>query len=369
MSFLLALFSLAISTGAASSHEVRPAIGDVTIKEGEVTIELSLNLEAMIAEIDLNGLENTEGAPQEADYDRLRALPPAALETQFRAYWPQMRKDLRIETAAGRAEAELIKVEIPVRGDLALPRDSRIVLRASASGDVRIGWAKRYGALILRQQGVAEPNAAFTGMLNGGEMSPALNEQGGMSEGAGETFLRYVGVGFDHIIPKGLDHILFVLGLFFLAPRLWPLLWQVSAFTLAHTITLALGSANIIVVSPSIVEPLIAASIVYVAVENIFFRDLQWWRPALIFGFGLLHGLGFASVLDEFGLPDAQFIPALVGFNVGVEVGQLAVIAIAFVLVGYWFRNKPWYRTAIAIPASIAIAAVGAFWVVERTLL
>ena len=182
------------------------------------------------------------------------------------------------------------------------------------------------------------------------------------------AFASYIPVGFDHIVPKGLDHILFVLGLFFLSARLGPLFWQISAFTLAHTVTLALGALGWVSVSGAIVEPLIAASIVFVAVENIFSKGLSPWRPAIVFGFGLLHGLGFASVLGEFGLPTGQFIPALIGFNVGVEVGQLAVIAVAFSLVG-WFVRKDWYRTAISIPASLAIAAVGVWWVIERTIL
>ncbi len=119
----------------------------------------------------------------------------------------------------------------------------------------------------------------------------------------------------------------------------------------------------------SIVEPLIAASIVYVAVENILTDGLSRWRPFVIFGFGLLHGLGFASVLGEYGLPSNQFFPALIGFNIGVELGQLTVIAIAFAAVGYWFRDKPWYRARIAIPASVLIALVGAYWFVERVFL
>jgi len=175
-------------------------------------------------------------------------------------------------------------------------------------------------------------------------------------------------VGFDHIVPKGLDHILFVLGLFFLSPKLGALFWQGSAFTLAHTVTLALGALGWVNVPGSIVEPLIAASIVAVAVENIVSGGLSKWRPLVIFGFGLLHGLGFASVLGEFGLPEGQFIPALLGFNIGVELGQLAVIAVAFALV-FWAVRKEWYRRVIAIPASLVIAAIGAFWVVERTLL
>jgi hypothetical protein len=111
---------------------------------------------------------------------------------------------------------------------------------------------------------------------------------------------------------------------------------------------------------------LIAATIVYVAVENIFARRLHVWRPPLVLGFGLLHGLGFASVLTSFGLPQGGFIAALIGFNVGVELGQLAVIGAAFLLVGIWFRRKTWYRAAIAIPASAVIASVGVVWFVER---
>jgi hydrogenase/urease accessory protein HupE len=122
-------------------------------------------------------------------------------------------------------------------------------------------------------------------------------------------------------------------------------------------------------VSGSIVEPIIAASIVYVGIENVRQTELTRWRPVVIFVFGLLHGLGFASVLGEFGLPAGQFIPALIGFNIGVEVGQLTVIAIAFLAVGVWFGRKAWYRSFIAIPASLVIATIGAYWVVERTLL
>jgi hypothetical protein len=148
-----------------------------------------------------------------------------------------------------------------------------------------------------------------------------------------------------------------------------PLLWQISAFTLAHTVTLALGALEIVRIPPEIVEPLIAASIVYVGVENVLSKGLTPWRPVIVFAFGLLHGLGFASVLADFGLGASHFVPKLIGFNVGVELGQLAVIAIAFVLVGLWFGRKPWYKERIANPASVAIALVGAWWVVERTLL
>ena len=228
---------------------------------------------------------------------------------------------------------------------------------------IQVGWAEAYGALVLRQMAVDKP---YDGYLEAGALSDPIPLSGGGQVGQWQTFFNYIPVGFDHIIPKGLDHILFVLGLFFLSTQIRPLLWQITAFTLAHTVTLALGALGYVTIPASIVEPIIAASIVYVAVENILTDGLSRWRPLVVFCFGLLHGLGFASVLGEFGLPDSAFIPALLGFNLGVEFGQLTVIAAAFALVGFWFRGKPWYRPAIAIPASAVIACVGAYWFVQR---
>lgn len=179
---------------------------------------------------------------------------------------------------------------------------------------------------------------------------------------------QFIALGFWHIIPTGPDHILFVLGLFLLSPTLKPLLWQVTAFTLAHSVTLALAMNGIVNLPPHIVEPLIAASIAFVAIENLFTSKLQPWRPIIVFAFGLLHGLGFAGVMSELNLPDGQFVPALVGFNLGVELGQLAVIAAALLAVG-WFRQSRGYRWGVVIPASIAIASIGIYWTIQRTMM
>ena len=182
----------------------------------------------------------------------------------------------------------------------------------------------------------------------------------------GQVVRTSLGLGFTHILPKGTDHILFVLGIFLLSIHIRPILMQVTAFTVAHTITLALTIYGVVSLSPRIVEPLIALSIVYVAVENILTPKLSPWRVAVVFAFGLLHGMGFAGVLAQLGLPRSEFLPALLSFNAGVELGQLAVISIAFLLIGLPFRNKSWYRKRIVIPGSIAIAAVGLFWFVQR---
>jgi hypothetical protein len=179
------------------------------------------------------------------------------------------------------------------------------------------------------------------------------------------TALKYLALGFHHIVPTGPDHMLFVLGLFLLSTRLKPLLWQVTAFTVAHSITLGLALYGVVRAPPNIVEPIIAASIAFVAIENLFTTELKPWRPIVVFAFGLVHGLGFAGALQQTGLPRNQFATALVTFNVGVELGQLAVIALAFALVGC-FRKRSWYRRYIVLPGSAAIAAIAVFWTIQR---
>jgi hypothetical protein len=168
-------------------------------------------------------------------------------------------------------------------------------------------------------------------------------------------------------VPKGLDHILFVLGMFLLTRAVRPILLQVTAFTLAHSLTLGLTMDGVVSLPSRIVEPLIAVSIVYVAVENVMTTRVTPWRPAVVFVFGLLHGMGFAGVLRELHLPRGEFIPALISFNVGIELAQLTVIAIAFACTrGVWCRDPRWYRARVVVPASAAIAVTALMWTVQR---
>ena len=178
---------------------------------------------------------------------------------------------------------------------------------------------------------------------------------------------RYVQMGYMHILPNGLDHILFVLGLFLLSTRLKPLLWQITAFTVAHSLTLALSLYGLVRLPPTIIEPVIAVSIAFIAIENLFTTDLKPWRPFVVFGFGLVHGMGFAGALKDLGLQRHDFLTALVGFNAGVELGQLSVVALALFAVG-WFRSRPGYRRLVVVPASVMIAAVAVFWTFQRLL-
>ena len=427
---LLSSIAVAIFTfvSAATAHEVLPSIADVELEGDQLYFDVRLNIETFVAGIDQAATVDTDNTPEAIDYDALRALEPSALEAMFREFWPDMEKRITVTVDNEQRVLSLVDVTVEPVGNKDIPRDGHIRFSAEVSSDAQnlsVGWAKKFGVLILRQQGVSAP---YDGYLEPGATSPVFSLTGGDQASGWQTFVRYIPVGFDHIVPKGLDHILFVLGLFFLSTKMRPLLWQISAFTLAHTITLALAALGYVSVPASIVEPLIAASIVYVAIENLFTDGLSPWRPFVIFGFGLLHGLGFASVLAEFGLPEGSFIPALIGFNIGVEIGQLAVVAVAFVCVmkavrlsqsgagsrliaGFYLvamvlavgllvpiSNTDYfgdllplvgaialllgfsaasvvvgrydsYREIVALPGSIMIAVIALYWSIERTLL
>ncbi len=179
----------------------------------------------------------------------------------------------------------------------------------------------------------------------------------------------YLQLGYTHIVPLGLDHILFVLSIFFLSPRLSTVIWQASAFTLAHSITLGLAMYGYIKPVPAVIEPVIALSIFFVAMENILVRELKPSRIAIVFLFGLVHGMGFASALTELGLPPSDYMLSLLTFNVGVELGQISVILAAYWLVGRWFSDKPWYRQRVVMPVSAVIALIALYWTIERTFM
>lgn len=192
-------------------------------------------------------------------------------------------------------------------------------------------------------------------------------------------FLDYSQEGVWHIWI-GFDHILFLLSLLLPAvvyrewkgwlavaafkPALWNVLKIVTAFTVAHSITLSLATLGVISLPSRLVESTIAASVIIAALNNVFsiFRERRW---AMAFVFGLIHGFGFASVLSNLGLPQDALILALIGFNLGVETGQLAIVA-AFLPVAFLLRHTTIYRRIILLGGSLLIAVVALVWLVER---
>jgi hypothetical protein len=182
------------------------------------------------------------------------------------------------------------------------------------------------------------------------------------------TIGSYLKLGFVHILPHGWDHVLFVCGLVLGAGgRLRRLLLELSVFTIAHTFTLGLGALGWVIVPGEIVEPLIAFSIVAVAVENIWSLRSERYRLLVVLLFGLLHGQGFAGALAATGLPADAFLWALLSFNLGVEAGQVVVAASLGVPL-FLLRHRAWYRRYLTVPLSLGIAATGLYWGIERLL-
>ena len=180
------------------------------------------------------------------------------------------------------------------------------------------------------------------------------------------VLLYYLKLGFRHIIPGGMDHMLFVSALCLLSSKIKTILWQATAFTVAHSVTLALSLKNVISVPSAITEPIIAMSIGFVAIENILFSELKAWRILIVFMFGLVHGMGFASALNEIGLPPNKFYTSIIAFNGGVELGQATIIMIVFSsLVVFWGR-KTWYRQRVVYPLSAIIALIAGYWTIAR---
>lgn len=374
---------LGVWTATAQAHETRPAVLDVVTTSERANMTMTLIAEPLLAGIDLSAFADTDDAPQAEEYDRLRALDSGAFQAQVEAAWPQIAAGFMTQ---GMGDLELVSVAVLAEDNLELPRDTVIQFTAALpAGDdpIALGWQAENGGLVVRH---GAGDDAYAGFLEGGEISVDLPRTGGVQETAGQTFWRFIVEGFEHILPKGLDHILFVLGLFMFALAWRPLLAQVTTFTLAHTVTLGLATLGVITIPGDwmwAVEALIALSITYVAVENILRPRLGWWRIVVVFVFGLLHGLGFASVLGDLGLAQGQFILSLIAFNIGVELGQLFVIAVAFALLVIAVRaarmgdlnpgeeavrdQSVLYR-AVSLYGSITIALIGVYWVIERTL-
>lgn len=385
----MAIFILlvaAIHPTTARAHELVPSVADLTVTDDRVQLQIRTNLEALIADIGPDHDDTSQSANAQ-EYEGFRLLEPDALTGRFAEFEGAFVDGLTFEIDGVRQVARVDLVEVPDVGDVDIARTSRVTVSAdmpAGATAVTFGWAPEFGQIVIRA--LNEQDEGYVTLLEPGEVTDAISLQEIAPPGWFAVLLDFLGNGYEHVlgfdametldvfglkvsIPTGLDHILFVIGLFLLSTRLGPLLWQITAFTVAHTVTLALGVMGWVNVSPDIIEPLIAASIVYVAVENMFTAKMNPWRPLVVFLFGLLHGLGFAGALGAFGIPGSQLLPSLLGFNIGVELGQLTVIALCFVLVGIWFGRKSWYRRVVVIPGSLIVALIGVYWFLERTIL
>ena len=359
-----ALVICAALAGEARAHPppAARAVLDLT-GNGEYRLTITCDVAALV-------MQAPQGHLGEARANELRELPDKELRAWIADATRALRENLVLSFDGKRALPSAIRFPDPdglrrVAQAHAVDDATETIVVTGAvphgAETFRLAFPEDLGHVFLtvhRVGGTPEPVS-----LGPGETSRPLPITAGSSGGiVGPYFV----LGLKHILD-GPDHVLFVLGLFLLTPRLWPMLGQVTAFTLAHSLTLALSACGLWSLPSRVVEPIIALSVVVVAVEDLVTSRLHSWRLVLVFAFGLLHGMGFAGALGETGLPSGQMAPALAAFNVGVEAGQLAVLAAAFLAVG-WFRERAWYRRRIVIPAAFIIAVIGLYWTAERLL-
>jgi hypothetical protein len=383
----VALVGLALLSPGASptvgAHDLQVTHATLTFTPGRYQLDVVVDPESLLARLEIyGGRSPSAGVPAAEIPDRIRALGDVALARTAIAFdgvqaSPSVQFLSTVAPAPG-ASPGAAPGGAPGSAPGAAPGAPSLLPPGTLrfTGDVpsgarrcRVTYGLVLGSYVLTLVNPAGQRSAPM-WIAGGQPSADLDLRAGFVDPPWWTTAgEYASLGFTHILPKGLDHILFVIGLFLLGTRWRPLLLQVTLFTIAHSVTLGLSMLGIVSLPPSIVEPLIAFSIAYVAVENLFTTELSPWRGALVFLFGLLHGLGFAGVLGELGMPRGQFGLALVSFNVGVELGQLSVIALATLAVGWWrLPRLELYRRWVVVPVSLAIALVGLYWTATRAL-
>jgi hydrogenase/urease accessory protein HupE len=340
------------------AHEIGTTHVSVLFKEGGTyNVDIVTDASALVEKLEASANSSSPADPG-----------PARLESWLARFDDQFRQRVKIgfDTLEVRPA---ITYSVAPGVDLASGAVATIRLTGQIPPNARQftwSYAWTFASYAMTVRSAASENAA-TEWLEGGQRSApfAVTSPAPPVDRLG-TAWRYLTLGFTHIVPNGLDHMLFVLGIYLLSGRIRSLLWQVSAFTVAHSITLGLSMYGVVAVSPRIVEPMIALSIAYVAIENIFLSELKSWRIALVFAFGLLHGMGFAGALKELALPRSEFVTALLTFNVGVEAGQLTVIGAALLLLGWHCSSRVWYRRRIVVPLSALIACTAVYWTLER---
>lgn len=363
-----------LSNSVVFADVVKPALVEINVNsERLISVEVRASIEALLTGINAK-YKNTKDAPNAAEYDELRKMSASELRRAFVSFEQAFLDSIFLKTAHESIPLQVEFVKIPPTGYTKVPRISIIQLTAKlpdSADHLQWYYPAKFGDNAVRVRQVDEAHDKWHWSQwqwlrddEASDMFPLTEIVARQS--TLEVIISYIKIGFEHIVPRGTDHILFILGLFLLSTHMRPLLWQVTMFTVAHTITLGLAMNNIVELPASVVEPLIALSIAYVGVENVYAKALHKSRLILVFLFGLLHGLGFAGVLSDFGMPKGDFAEALISFNVGVELGQLAVISIAFLLLRFWFQDQDKYRKFVVVPGSVFISLVGSYWFLER---
>ncbi len=350
----------------AHADVIKPTLAEVSIYEQHIELELHTNIEALITGIGTQYRDSTK-APNASEYDELRKLSASALKATFTEFEPTFLE--RIDLSINGVSLELSQTNIAIEdvGYTQRPRASRITYRAPYNKIGELSWLfdEIYGDNAFRFRFVEKDEYTWQTWQYLSAGTPIqIDLQKFQPQSRWDTFLQFITIGFKHVIPLGLDHILFVITMVLGVMSMYRALLYVSSFTLAHTLTLGLSTYDIVALSPEIIEPIIALSIVIMALDKLIFHMRSSYNGLLIFAFGLLHGLGFALMLREF--IDKHILVSLAGFNIGVELAQVVVVIVIMLI----FFMIPSERIRIWLTRIIAfgIALIGLQMFLERIL-
>ncbi len=368
---VIALFWLLI--GVSIADVVKPALVEISIyPDKKVNVVIDLSLEALMTGIGTQ-YKNTTDAPNSAQYDTLRSLTADDLRVQFKVFETEFLNYISLIINERPQQLTLTSAKIDIVGYKKRPRKTLLTYSTQLSKWPKtLSWQynKAYGDSALRYQVYKEGeynwsqwrwlrNGATSGVIDINHPKPITTIQ---------RMLQFVSIGFEHVIPLGWDHILFIIGMA-LSSLIWRrLLLLVSAFTLAHTLALGLAMLGIIEISGRIIEPLIAFSIAYVAIENLLPNQSIKRKSIIVFLFGLVHGLGFANMLKSFEMSSDNFLTTLISFNVGVELAQIVLVSSVVSILFFIKSLNLNYKKIAIIPISIVISLIGIWWGIERLI-
>lgn len=374
---LVALLFLASMTGIVRAHQVETVEFEFLSTDTEWWLEGQMDIAYMLPETRKvpGGLPLSREATMKA--------PPEELARIRRETEKTLRSLIRI-TFAGKdvpfrfafPDFDKTPFKLPEEAaDWALMTTRLIVEKQNGAGDLTIHWSgEEESELIILTED--SEDGEVVSILPGNRFT-LLSQQAAARESPGpggvletkpavqsSALLGWIKSGYLHVVPLGYDHILFILGMFLMVPKWKPLLLQSTMFTLAHSLTLALSVLGWVDLPSKLLQILIAFSIAFIGIENLVAPKLGKLRMAIILGFGLVHGIGIAGGLGEKlrDLPRAKLTEPLIGYNIGVELAQITILAAAFL---FFLPLRKWRKQAFTT-GSVVIPCAGIAWMIER---
>jgi len=374
----LPLASLLLFTPFVQADVVKPALVEVIFyADNSLKLEIDLSLEAAMCGIGTK-YKSTLDSPNSDCYDELRALEPEILRQKFHKFEQEFKDsfELLVKVNSRNNKAiglQLNAAQIDIVGYKQRPRKTILTYTAKLNErPENFSWKypQIYGDNALRFQVYKKDRYNWSDWqwLRNGATSDLIKINAPKPQSLVDRVKQFIVIGFEHVIPLGWDHILFIIGMALSSLVVRNLIILTATFTLAHTITLGLATAEVVSIPANIVEPLIAFSIAYVAIENLYKKLAIKRKSIIVFLFGLVHGLGFASMLKEFDMAENNFLTTLISFNIGVELAQVLIVLLVVLTLLGLRALKLNYRQLAIIPISVTISMFGLWLGIERLI-